>query len=298
MGTAQFDRQAFLQNKENPPRIPLSVIAPLMLAILVVLGGLLFYKFVILDGGSDASSTRTAELTQIQEKLTRIEQRLDQLEKRRRALSSEASASSTKEQKTATPAAPATAPATRTIYRIFPARSVQNSALAAAIPPSVTNVTDAQGNYQKKEITALQRDVSAGRDEWEATTNRLGNVVGELGAQRNELESNKATLNQLLDRFQREDYTFTLQRRSGRLRVGPLALWLQNSDSRTGRYTMRVMLNDTWIEFKDRAVHEAVDFYPSGSTVPIELVVSQINRDVVAGKIAIPQHLGALQSNQ
>jgi hypothetical protein len=159
-------------------------------------------------------------------------------------------------------------------------------AAAAPVPGEI------QTGYQKKEINALQRDVTAGREEWEATTNRLGSVVGELGAQRSELDNNKATLNQLLDRLQRQDYTFTLQRRSGRLRVGPLALWLQNSDSRTGRYTMRVMVNDKWVEFKDRALHEAVDFYPSGTTVPIELVVSQVNRDQVAGKIAVPQYLG------
>ena len=236
MGTAQFDRQAFLQHKDNPPRIPLSVIAPLMLAILVVLGGLLFYKFVILDGGGDVSSTRTAELNKIEEKLTRIEQRLDQLERRRRVLSSEAAASTAREQKAAT-SAPATAPATRTIYRIYPARSVQNSPLAAAVPSTAASVTDAQGNYQKKEISALQRDVSADREEWEATTNRLGNVVGELDTQRNELETNKATLNQLLDRFQRQDYTFTLQRRSGRLRSVP---WGSGCRTRTtGRDVIR-----------------------------------------------------------
>jgi hypothetical protein len=289
MGAAQFDRQSFLQNKPDPPRVPISMIAPLVLAGVVVLGGLLFYKFAIADGSVGAGSTRDAELTRIEEKLGTIERRLDQIEKRRKAPTSETTATETKAQKNdSTPPAPAPAP--RTVYRIFPARSVQNSPIAAAAPSP--GPSEVQVGYQKKEINALQRDVTASREEWEATTNRLGSVVGELGAQRSEIDDNKATLNQLLDRFQRQDYTFTLQRRSGRLRVGPLALWLQSSDNRTGRYTMRVMVNDKWVEFKDRALHEAVDFYPSGSTVPIELVVSQVNRDRVAGKIAVPQYLG------
>ena len=222
MGAAQFDRQVFLQNKENPPRVPISVLAPLVLAVVVVAGGLLFYKFVIADTAGDAVSSRNAELTQIEEKLSRIEQRLDQIEKRRRALSSEPAAVA-KEQKADLPV-PAALPPPRTVYRIFPARAVQNTP-AAPVPVPATN--DVQSVYQKREINALQRDVTAGREEWEAATNRLGNVVGELGAQRTELESNKATLNQLLDRFQRHDYTFTLQRRAGRLRVGPLTLWLE-----------------------------------------------------------------------
>jgi hypothetical protein len=285
MGTGQFDRQVFLQSKEDPPRIPISMLAPLVLAGVVVLGGVLFYKFAIAETTSEVSSPRNAELTRIEEKLGTIEQRLDQLEKRRKATTSETAGAEAKEQKNNS-APPAPAPAPRTVYRIFPPRSVQNSSVAAASTP------DPQVGYQKKEISALEREVTAGREEWEATTNRLGSVVGELGAQRSELDTNKATLNQLVDRLQRQDYRFTLQRRSGRLLVGPLALWLQNSDSRTGRYTMRVMVNDKWVEFKDRALHEAVDFYPSGSTVPIELVVSQMNRDQVAGKIAVPQYLG------
>ena len=133
MGAAQFDRQSFLQNKPDPPRVPISMIAPLVLAGVVVLGGLLFYKFAIADGGIGAGSTRDAELTRIEEKLGTIERRLDQIEKRRKAPTSETTATETKGQKIDS-APPAPAPAPRTVYRIFPARSVQNSPIAAAAP--------------------------------------------------------------------------------------------------------------------------------------------------------------------
>src|ERR1051326_3908181 len=175
MGAAQFDRQVFLQNKENPPRVPISVLAPLVLAVVVVAGGLLFYKFVIADTAGGAGSSPDAELTPIEEKVSRIEQRLDQIEKRRRALSSEPAAVA-KEQKADLPV-PAALPPPRTVYRIFPARAVQNTPAAPVAGPATNDV---QSVYQKREINALQRDVTAGREEWEATTNRLGNVVGEL----------------------------------------------------------------------------------------------------------------------
>jgi len=287
MGASQFDRQAFLQPKEVPPRNPLSMVGPLLLAAVVIVGGLAIYKFVIADSASEGNSSNNEDLAEVQQKLNGIEQRLDQLEKKRKAAAAEIPAAEPKEQNNAAKdhASPAPPLAPRVVYRVSPPPSaLQNT--------SASTTRDSQYAGQKKEINSLQRDVTASREEWEAATNRLGSVVGELGSQRSDLDSSKATLNQLADRFQRQDYSFTLERKSGRLRVGPLALWLQNANSRSGRYTMRILVNDKWIEFKDRALHEAVEFYPSGSTVPIELVVSRMTRDQVGGKLAVPQDLG------
>src|SRR6266536_2497403 len=287
MGASQFDRQAFLQPKEVPPRNPLSMVGPLLLAAVAIVGGLAIYKFVIADSASEGSSSNNADLAEIQQKLNGIEQRLDQLEKKRKAAAAENPAAEPKEQNNAAKdhASPAPPLAPRVVYRVSPPPSALQNTSASA-------TRDSQYAGQKKEINSLQRDVTASREEWEAATNRLGSVVGELGSQRSDLDSSKATLNQLADRFQRQDYSFTLERKSGRLRVGPLALWLQNANSRSGRYTMQILVNDKWIEFKDRALHEAVEFYPSGSTVPIELVVSRMTRDQVGGKLAVPQDLG------
>jgi hypothetical protein len=286
MGAAQFDRQSFLGPREAPPRHPAAVIGPLLLAAIVVVGGLAIYKFVIADGGPEMTSASSTEITQLQQRLNTLEKRLDQLERRRR-LAPEPPPE-TKPQDTTQKQPSRAAPPPRIVYRFSPQPA---GALQTYLPaPSATH--DPQLATQKKQIDSLQNDVSANREEWQATTDRLGTVVGELGSQRSDIESNKATLNQLLDRFQRHNYSFTLQRRSARLRVGPLALWLQNADTRTGRYTMRVLVNDRWVEFKDRALHEAVDFYPSGSTVPIELVVSRLAGDQAIGNIAVPQQLG------
>jgi hypothetical protein len=288
MGAAQFDRQIFLQPKEGPPRNPLSMIGPILLAAVVIVGGFAVYKFVIADNATEASAGNDPELIQLERKLNTIEQRLDQLEKRRKAAPVEAPTVQTKEQNTAQKDRRPQVPApTRVVYKVSPPPSaLQNSSTAA--PPQ-----DVQVASQKKEIHSLQRDVTASREEWEAATNRLGGVVGELGSQRTELDVSKQTLNLLVDRFHRQDYSFTLERRSGRMRVGPLGLWLQNADARSGRYTMRILVNDKWIEFKDRALHEAVEFYPAGSTVPIELVISRMTRSEVIGRLAVPQDLGA-----
>jgi hypothetical protein len=290
MGAGQFDRQVFLHPEGGPPtRSPLAMVGPLLLAAVVIVGGLAVYKFVIADSTTEvasSNSTNSAELTQVQRQLDAIEKRLDQLEKKHKA-AAEIPAAEVKPNITPKdhPAPPAAPP--KVVYRVIPPPSSQTLS-SAALQPS----RDPQLASQKKDISVLQRDVSASREEWEAAANRLGGVVGELGSQRTDIDSSKETLNQLLDRFQRQDYTFTLQRREGHMRVGPLALSLQSADSKSGRYTMRILVSDRWIEFKDRALHEAVEFYPSGSTVPIELVVSRMTRDQVVGRLAVPQDLG------
>jgi septal ring factor EnvC (AmiA/AmiB activator) len=289
MGAAQFDRQAFLQPKEGPPRNPMAMIGPLLLAAVVIVGGLAFYKFVIADSTPDGSTSNNAELTQVEQRLKAVEQRLDQLDKKRKSTGTEMPPPEAKDQNAVQKDhTPPVQPVPRTVYRVSPSPS---SVLHASQPSGVAR--EPQAANQKKEINSLQRDVTASREEWEATTNRLGSVVGELGSQRSDIENSKDTLNQLVDRFQRQDYTFTLQRRSGRQRVGPVALWLQNADARSGRYTLRILVNDKWVEFKDRALHEALEFYPSGSPAPIELVISHMNKDQVVGKIAVPQDLGS-----
>ena len=286
MGAGQFDRQAFLHPEGGPPgRNPLALIGPLLLAAVVIVGGLAVYKFVIADSPGEVAPSNSTELTQVQHKLDAMEKRLDQLERRRKM---EAPVNEVKEQSTAAKDQPAALPVpTKVIYRMLPAPGSRQPSSATVQPGR-----DPQNASQKRAISTLQGDVSASREEWEAAANRLGTVVGELGAQRTDIDTSKQTLNQLLDRFQRQDYSFTLQRREGRMRVGPLALALQNADSKSGRYTMRILVNDKWIEFKDRALHEAVEFYPSGSTIPIELVVSRMTRDQVVGRLAVPQDLG------
>jgi hypothetical protein len=82
---------------------------------------------------------------------------------------------------------------------------------------------------------------------------------------------------------------FALQKKLGWMHVGPVALWLRNSDPGSGRYTLRLQINDSRVELKDRVVHEALEFYTPGSAVPIELIVNSIGKNQASGNIAVPQ---------
>jgi hypothetical protein len=241
---------------------------------------------VIADAGTDVSSTSASEVTQLQQKLNTTEQRLNQLEKKRSAEVRETPAVGMKEQPPSAMINPPSAPRPpRIVYRFSPspAGSVKPDSAPTASMHELQLPSQANG------IKALQRNFTASREEWEATTDRLGSVVGELGNQRSEIDNNEESLKQVLGRFQRRDYTFTAQKGSGRQHVGPVILWLRRADPGSGRYTMRLQVNDKWVEFKDRALHEAVEFYPSNSAVPIEMLVSRIGRNQVTGRLAVPQ---------
>ena len=129
----------------------------------------------------------------------------------------------------------------------------------------------------------------ADAEQWKATADRLGTVVGELGSQRGEIARNREELMLLMDRFQGTDIAFALQKKRGRQRVGPVSLRLERADTKNQRYTMRLLADDKTILLKDRALNEGVRFYIQGVTEPLELVVSEIGKNQVAVKLVLPK---------
>jgi hypothetical protein len=252
------------------------------LAVVIAgLGGFVVYRLVRSGGGGDPGSTN-ADLAQIEQRLDAIEHRLDQVEKRRKASSPEPVAPAPKEEPAKVAPSP---PPPRIIYRISPPPEPRPVA-----PPTKSSPDGSQvSQRQQKELDSLRGDVSSTRQEWEATTNRLGDVVGELASQREEITRHSESLEQLSAHFQQNSVPFTLQRGADAQRVGPVSLRLQSTDTKNHRYTMRLLLNDKVIELKDRALNEAIQFYGSSGKVLLELVVSEIGKEAVTGRLAVPQ---------
>jgi len=152
----------------------------------------------------------------------------------------------------------------------------------------------ASGNQQRsseiqQELESVHTDLASTREIWEATTDRLGRAVGELGVQRAEIARTRETLGQFLINFERTVYPFQLSGNSGRMRVGPIWLQLRDTDRKKQRYTLGLFLDDRWVEVKDRTLREPVEFYLSDSVLPLELVVTQIGARQVTGHVAVPK---------
>ena len=63
-------------------------------------------------------------------------------------------------------------------------------------------------------LNSERADTAASRQQWEATADRLGNVVGELDSQRGAIERDQARLDELAGRFARNSQSFTLEKGS------------------------------------------------------------------------------------
>jgi hypothetical protein len=134
----------------------------------------------------------------------------------------------------------------------------------------------------------VQNELAANHEAWQATTDRLADVVGVVGAQQGEISQTREALNQLLAQSKRRALSFELQRGNTRMPVGPLALQLKSVDTRTQRYSVCVYFEEKCIELKDRALNEVVVFMVSRDSAPLELVATKIMRDQILGYVEIP----------
>jgi len=286
VGGFQFDRHDYAQPRpvEAPATPSLSLARPLLVlaVVIIALGGFVVYR-LLTSGGVGDPRGNNADLAQIEQRLDAIEHRLDQAERRRKLPTPDPVTTAAKEE----PANPhPSPPPVRTIYRISPPPEPRR----VTTSPSNSSPDGSQvGQKQQKELDSLRGDVVSTRQEWEATTNRLGDVVGELASQREEITRHRESLDQLAAHFQHNSAPFTLQKGATAQRVGPVSLRLQSTDTKNQRYTMRLVANDKVIELKERALDEAIQFYGSGGKVLLELVVSEIGKETVTGRLALPQ---------
>ena len=284
MGGMQFDREIFTAHKDPPPpsSSPTGPLVLLGVVALLALGVFAIYEFAKRGGGFGAGGS--SDVAAIVEKLDEIEERLDQLESRRsrrsRAASTAAPDRESGKSKSGSPK-----PAPKTANRISSPAGPQPTATSPSAPPQDTSLA----SRPVGSAAPPQGPDPADAEQWKATADRLGTVVGELGSQRGEIARNREELMLLMDRFQGTDIAFALQKKRGRQRVGPVSLRLERADTKNQRYTMRLLADDKTILLKDRALNEGVRFYIQGVTEPPELVVSEIGKNQVAGKLVLPK---------
>jgi hypothetical protein len=280
----EFDRRGYMPTSEPEPEPGFSFGAglarPLLIVAAVALVVFIGYKSLKSDVAAADASANGAQLTQIGQRLDELEHRLDIMEKKRKP-SEEASEPETPSRAIVVAAAKSV-PSKPQLAFSRPVR-------AQSAPSSPANSSPPSNSARRNEVNSERADIAPSQQQWEATADRLGNVVGELDSQRDAIERDRARLDELAGRFARDSQPFTLEKGSTQQHVGPVWLRLQGTDPKNQRYTMRLLVDDKTVELKDRALHEAIPFYASGAKLSFELVVSQISRDGVAGRLVLPQ---------
>jgi hypothetical protein len=280
MADIDLDRQMLISAGKQAPSVALRVlwsVALIAVAAALALLGFRLASNLTLFGPTVQTHSN---MDQIQQQLDDIQKRLDDLEKHRRASVVKPAAVPAKADavspKTSRPPGPeytiSSASAMKPLNNSTARPTVQ--AVAAPATPPVAN--------------ALDEATVANHEAWEATTDRLADVVGVVGSQQGEITQTRDQVNQLLAQTRRTATKFELRRGAEAQPVGPVSLVLKDSDAKRQRYTVCVYVSSQCIELKDRAVGEVVVFAVSHDRTPLELIATKVTRDVMVGYLEIP----------
>ena len=284
MAGIEFDRQIFASTGEAQRKPAPQALGAVLLVVALALAGLVGYKIFTQASQSNAIAAANAQVEQLQQQLADSQKRIEELEKRRRPAKVEA------------PATPVEAPAAaknpappKPVYRIAAGSALPPQPKPAATASTVQSPSPAVMDARiEAKTAAMQSQLAANHEAWEATTNRLADVVGVVGQQQNELSETRETVNQLLAKTQRHPLTFELQRGNTRMPVGPVNLQLRSVDPKAQRYSVCVYFEERCIELKDRVLNEVVVFVVSRNTAPLELVATKVLRDQIVGYLQVP----------
>jgi|SRR5713226_1896749 len=279
MAGIDFDRQAFVPASERAPRPTSRLLAPLILVIAVAALGLVGFK-LFSEYSRSAPSVESRGLEEIQQQLAGVEKRIDQLEKRRRVSSSEPANISSKPESHDSTGIP---PSKQSTYKISSAIALQAEAIPNRPPDPIVHPSSSRLDSSSTEDSA-----AANHEAWQATTDRLADVVGVVGSQQGELSQAREDLNRLLAQTRRSALQFELHRGKSRQPVGPVSLLLKASDPKTQRYTVCVYFENQCVELKDRVMNEVVVFVLHRNSAPLELVATKVLRDQIVGYLEIP----------
>ena len=278
MAGIEFDRQMFAAATETRRKPEPKILGAIALVAALGFAGFVGYKIFTQVSNDRAIKAANAQVEQLQLQLADSQHQIEELEKHRKAA-----------QKVETPAPVATPPtvikkpAPRPDYRVI-AGSVLPPQQKPANPQPITPSAPAMS----AEAAAMKTELAANHEAWQATTDRLADVVGVVGQQQNEITETRDAVNQLLSQTRRQAVSFELQRGNSLTPVGPVSLQLKNVDAKAQRYSVCVYFQDRCIELKNRVLNEVVVFVVSKDNSPLELVATKILRDQIVGYLQVP----------
>jgi hypothetical protein len=278
-----FDRQLFVQPQASVPRPAANV--PGLILVVVVLAAVAFLAYKLLPQiSSDSANAGNPALNDIDRRLGEIEGRLGKLESTRRPVivSTQNAPATDQKEKSAKPNM-------KTTYQISPTPKLSARASAPASPAADPATAQRLASLQKG-LGTLQNDQAANQEAWQATTDRLAEVAGQVGSQGTEILRNQDEINQLLVRTEMEAIPFELRRGSDPQPVGPVSLVLKSTNVKAQRYNLCVHFENACIDLKDRSLHEVVQFILVRNTTPVQVIATKITKDEVLGYLEAPRH--------
>jgi cytoskeletal protein RodZ len=278
MAGLEFNRQAFVPSETVQPRSAIQLLTPVLLVLALALVGYVGYKVILVNVQNNSVASATERIERLQQQVAEMQRQLEVAEKHRKTFAAPPSVPEPE------PKISNTAPSSHTIYRIATASAFPAQAKDATVPAAPSAALPVS--------PANSAEVAANHEAWEATTNRLADVVGVVGTQQGEITATRDALNELLTESRRQAVSFELDKGINRVPVGPVILQFKSVDTKAQRYTVCVIFNQQkCIELKDRALNEVVVFVVARNSAPLELIATRIEHDQIAGYLEIPSSM-------
>lgn len=276
MAGIEFDRQVFSAPAEATKRGPIpQALGAVLLMIALGLAGYVGYKIYTQATQNSALAEANTQVQQLQQQLADQQKKIEDLEKHRKSAKAEPPAPAV------TPVVAKVPPPSRPAYRVIAASALPPQPKPAPVAPAAVAVDNAK-------TAAMQAELKENHEAWQATTDRLADVVGTVGQQQNEISETREAVNQLLAQTRRQALAFELLRGTNRMPVGPVTLQLKSVDMKGQRYSVCVFFEERCIELKDRVLNEVVVFVVSKDGAPLELVATKVLRDQIVGYLEVP----------
>lgn len=279
-----FDRQLFAR-ADVPKARPAQLIAGILFVMLAAAAiGFLASKLLPHFAGDPSQSSpirpgNDANLAQVDKRLSDIEERLDRLEVLRRAAVANRKAEPVERA----------APAARGVHQALSANPKGAQPEDAPVQNQADGATMQRLASVQNGVAALEDDEAASRDAWQAATQKMADMAGQVRSQSDEALRNQNELNGVLAANAMDTIPFQLSRGGDPQLVGPVTLALKSVSAKHQRYTLCVYIQNSCTELKDRMLHEIVQFVVSGDSGPFRVIGTKISDDAMTGYLEVPQ---------
>jgi hypothetical protein len=138
----------------------------------------------------------------------------------------------------------------------------------------------------KTQVVAVKTDLENARRDLEGTQRQLVDVRDSLTAA---VAKNSSELSQLRLKGERDYFEFTLPKKGEATKVEDIRLILTKTDPKKGKFNLKVVVDDSQLEKKDKSINEPVTFLVGQNRVRYEVVVNWVQKDKAGGYLSIPK---------
>jgi hypothetical protein len=129
----------------------------------------------------------------------------------------------------------------------------------------------------RTEVGGVRKEINYAKKEWQAALTEMNKLI-----ERNQHEI--AMLNRL---GQRTDYDFVLDGKGTAKTIAGVNVQLKDSNVKKNQFTVTLTFGTTRLVKKNALLDEPIYFYVPGEYAPMEIVVNQVDKHRVAGRLSV-----------